>query len=471
MLLDRVLAPVERIPHSPAFVVGGQPISYLHFRALLCRTVVHLRQQGIRPGDVVGFSLAQSPLYLIAFLALGWIGASMVPIPPTLRPQDRDEVLRKYGIRALLTSRLEVVPPGCRLVQLEGVGARGDESMDEAGAPAAEGSTPLRLALTSGTTGTPKGVLQTHASFEERVDRMHCDVVDRPVVLPPALHITIAVNLAVHALCKGGTVVFPKSYANEDFFDAIRNHGVTHVALPPANLNLMLPALPAIGPAFPGVRHLRLVGSTPTRVVLEAARRQFSPHVYVPYGLAEVGVVAMATPQMLFEDPTAVGAPEPGVRLELVADGEIRVIVPPMPEDYFGPDAGQRTRFRDGWFYPGDRGHFEDGRLHIDGRVDHIINAGGRKVSPEYVESVLMEYPGVREAAVFPVTDAAGDTRLGVVIVPSGALDWKALRDYANQRLHVTAPVRYSEVASLPRNTMGKLEREALTRLPAEARD
>lgn len=466
MLIERILASAERSPEATAFIAGGTAISYRHFRALLARATVHLRQQGVARGDVVGLAMGQSPLYLIVFLALGWIGALVVPIASSLRPQDRDSLLRKFRVGALVSERLEVVPPECRLLQLQGIGARGHETMIDAGDPGFDAGTALRLALTSGTTGIPKGVLQTHASFEERVDRMHCDVTPLPRVLPPALHITIAINLAMHALCKGGAVVFPRGYANEDFFEAVRSHGVTHVALPPANLALMLGALPRDAPAFPGVSHLRLVGSTPTRAILDQARRQFSPHIYVPYGLAEVGVVAMATPSMLLDDPTSVGALEPGVRLERIEEGELRVAVPGMPEDYYGVDAGLRTRFRDGWFYPGDQGRMTpEGRLRIEGRTDHIINIGGRKVSPEYVEAILMEFAGVREAAAFPVRDGAGGTHLAVAIVPSGPLDWAALRAHAVARLHVMAPVRYLEVASLPRNAMGKLDRAGVNEL------
>ncbi|MDQ3027105.1 MAG: acyl--CoA ligase [Pseudomonadota bacterium] len=259
MLLDRVLASVERSPDRPAFIAGGQPVSYRQFRALLARTIAHLRSLGIGPGDVVGLSMGQSPLYLIVFVALGWIGALVVPIAPSLRAPDRDALLRKFRVGALVSERLEVVPPECRMLQLHGIGARGDETLIDSGDPGFGRDTPLRLALTTGTTGLPRGVMQTHGTFEERLDRMHCDVAPvprvlppAPRVLPPALHITIALNLAMHALCKGGVVVFPRGYGNEDFFEAIRSHGVTHVTVPPANLALMLAALPRDGPAFPG---------------------------------------------------------------------------------------------------------------------------------------------------------------------------------------------------------------------------
>jgi acyl-coenzyme A synthetase/AMP-(fatty) acid ligase len=460
MLLDRVFAPVGQIPNSPAFVYAGTPISYQQFRALTARTIAHLRQQGIKGGDVVALAMPQSPLYLIAFLALGWIGALAVPIAPTLRPVERDELMRKYKVSALLTPRLEVVPRGIRLVQLEGVGATGDETLEEAGRPSF-GEIPLRIAVTSGTTGRPRGVLHSHASFEQRLDRMHFGPVDRPVVIPPALHITLATFLSIHALCRGGTVVFPRTYGNEHFFEAIRDHGVTHVALPPANLGLMLRSLPPEGPAFPGVRHLRLL-ATLTPAVLKSAQAQFSPHVHVPYGITEVGVVSMATPEMLRDDPTTVGPLEPGVTVQFGTNGEIGVKVPGMPKDYHGPDAGQGTRFRDGHFWPGDRARLENGWLYIEGRTDHIINTGGRKVAPEVVEAVLMEFPGVRDAAAFGTDDGAGGIIVAAKIVAEPGLDVEALRAFADQRLQLTAPKKYTEVASLPRNTMGKLQRDRL---------
>ena len=466
MLLDRVLAPVEQQPDAAAFVLADQAISYRHFRALLSRAVTHLRSQGIRPGDVVGIEMSQTPIYLIVLLALGWIGALAVPVAISLRAHDRRAVLHRYRVTALVCERVKEVPPGCRMVQMEGLGAKGHETMDEAG-PRAQASSPFRLALTSGTTALPRGVLHTLASFEERMDRMRFDGAARPVVIPPALHITLAVNLAINALAHGGTVVFPRGYHNEPYFEAIRRHGVTHVALPPANLNAMLASLPHQGPAFPSIRQLRVLGTQPA--ILAAAQRQFSPNVYVPYGITEVGVVAMATPEMLREDPGTTGPLEPGVSVQFTEGGEIGIQVPGMPADYYGPDAGQHSRFRDGYFWPGDRAHLSNGRLYLEGRADDIINAGGRKVAPEFVESVLQEFPGVREAGAFPVPDGIGGIAVAAAIVAESNLDREGLRRFARQRLALVAPVRYLEVSSLPRNPMGKLERERLAALAEPA--
>jgi acyl-coenzyme A synthetase/AMP-(fatty) acid ligase len=466
MLLDRILAPVEQQRDAPAFIVGAQAITYRQFRALLCRAVLHLRMHGIRPGDVVGLEMSQTPLHLIVLLALGWIGAIAGPVAHSLRPRDRDAVLRKYRVSAVICERVKPVPEGCRMLRIEGLGARGDETMDEAGPPASPGS-PFRVALTSGTTAVPRGVLHTLASFEQRMDRMRFEGGERPVAIPPALHITLAVNLALHTLTHGGTLVFPRAYDNASYFDAIRRHGVTHVALPPANLSMMLRDLPPAGPAFPGILQLRALG-TLTPALLEAATRQFSPNVFVPYGITELGVVAMATPAMLRQDPTTVGALEPGVELRFSAEGEIGIRVPGMPDDYYGPDAGKLARFRDGFFWPGDRARLEGGRLYIEGRADDIINAGGRKVAPEFVESVLLDFPGVNEAAAFPLPDGAGGVSVAAAIVADEKLDREGLRRHALRMLGLVAPARYVEVKSLPRNAMGKLERPNLPALAAE---
>jgi acyl-coenzyme A synthetase/AMP-(fatty) acid ligase len=244
----------------------------------------------------------------------------------------------------------------------------------------------------------------------------------------------------------------------------------------------MLAALPDGGPHFPSVRHLRIMGGTPSTTLVELARRRFTDDVFVSYGLGETGHAAMATPAILAREPRSAGLPGPGVRIEILdeaggalaagATGTIRVSIPGMPTGYFGPDAADRSRFRDGWFYPGDRGHLSpEGLVFLEGRSDDVINIGGRKVSPSFVESVLEDHPAVREAAVLVAEEGPEGARIAAIIVPAGPIDWNALNAYAQRQLEVRAPVRYYEAASLPRNAMGKLLRDEITRLRTEGPD
>lgn len=483
-LIERILQSVERAPDAPAFIADDRPTSYRGLLALLSVTVQGLRAQGVRPGDPVALTLGQSSLYLVTVLALGRLGALIIPASSLLRPGERATLFPKFEIRTVVGANADAAFPGCKLILLRSVVARGDESALDAGGYEPGGATPFRIALTSGTTGSPKGVLQTHDDFVRRLDRMDCDIAEPPRVLPPGLQITAALNLAMHALCKGGTVVFPRAYEMGPFLDALRRHKVTHVALPPANLAPMLRALPETGPAFPDIRHLRLLGNTPTPSFVEQARRKFSPATYLPYGIAEIGVVSMATPETLAREPTSCGPLAPGVRLEALdgegrvlppgVEGEIRVSIPGMPSGYHGPDAGDRTRFRDGWFHPGDRGFVSaQGLVFVRGRSDNIINIGGLKVAPEFVESVLQDFPAVREAAVFMADEGIAGARIAAAIVPSGRIDWDALDRFATAELDARAPIRYYLAESLPRNAMGKLLRDELkvTNPPALDRD
>jgi acyl-coenzyme A synthetase/AMP-(fatty) acid ligase len=473
LLVERILAVVEKSPDSPAIIAGDGTVTYRALLALLSNTVKHLHERGVRPGDLVALTMSQAPMQLILLVALARLGAVTLSLPPVYPLPERSEIYRRFAIGTVVSEWTDAGVQGTRSIVVHGMSARGDESRLDFSGFSPVAATPMRIGLTSGTTGAPKGYLQTHGSFVDRMDRMACGDGRTARVIPPALHITAAVNLALFALSAGGTVVFPRDYENAAFFEAILRKGVTHVGLPPVHLALMLQGLGDTGPAFPSVRHLRLMGGTPSASLLSLARRRFSPHLYLPYAISEIGVVSMAGPEDLASAEGTSGRIEPGVRFEVLDEsgsvlpagrsGEVRIAIEGMPPGYCGPDAADRTRFRDGWFYPGDRGRISpEGLVFIEGRSDDIINVGGRKVTPGFVEKILEEHPAVREAAVFAAGEGLEGTRLAAAIVADAALDVGALHAFAQSRLSVLAPSRYFVVASLPRNAMGKLVRNGL---------
>ena len=207
LLAERILSRVEAQPNAPACVSGDDILTYRGLLALWSVATRYFHEQGIGAGEPVGLTMSQSTLHLAAFLALSRLGALVVPMSPFLRPADRAAVLAKYGVRTWVRDREAEHLPGVRVLLVRGVRADGSESkLDYSGfVPAA--ASPMRIALTSGTTGTPKGTLQTQQRFVRRLDRMECDVVESPRVIPPNLHLTTSLTQAMHALCAGGTVV------------------------------------------------------------------------------------------------------------------------------------------------------------------------------------------------------------------------------------------------------------------------
>ena len=467
LLVDRLLESVARYPARAAFIASGGVVTYRQLLALWSNAARLLHQRGVRAGDVVALWMGQSPLHVVAFLALARLGAVALPVFPNLRFADRLEALRRYGARMVITDAASLDAGGIPLIALTQLDARGDECdfsfTDFAPVPDA----PLRLALTSGTTARQKAVLHTHGQFTSRLDRRFYTETDCPRMIPPVLHITDALQFACHALSKGGAAVFPARDDLAGLLQAIHQHAVTHVMTPAAELASMLLLLPEETPAFPSIVQLRVVGTTPSRALVDLARRKFSPHVTSVYALTETGVVAVSGTELLLAHPGCAGRVAPGARVEVV-DGVIRVMVDGMPRGYYGPDASL-PGFVDGWFDTGDRGRVTaDGLVWIEGRDDGIINVGGYKVAPEHVEAILSDHPNVQEIAAFPLEEGIDGTRIGAAVVARDALDWRALAKYARTALGAIAPVRYFEVGRLPRNPMGKIVRARLAEWAAE---
>jgi acyl-coenzyme A synthetase/AMP-(fatty) acid ligase len=471
LLLDRIRAAITRDPESPAFL-GVSTISYASMRALVSATMRKLDGDGIRAGQVVALTMSQSPLHLFTFLALARLGAISVSVSPVQSDADRAALYRRFGVTAVVSELANAGAPGVALIHLRGIGAKGDENDFDNWSYDPVGSTPLRIALTSGTVGEQKGIEQSHEEFARRLDRRHYGEAERPRVLPPNLHVTAALSLACHALSRGGAVVFPPGYDAVALRATIQRFEVTTLTFPPAHIAMMLPTLPESGPAFPSVTHFRLMSTAPSAAFLDELRRKVTPNIFVPYSTTETGVIAIATPELLEKAPGCTGRVVSDAELQVLGEdgrvlppnmpGEIRVRVPGMPRGYFG--GADPARFRDGWFHPRDTGYVtEEGLVYIQGRIDEVINVGGRKLAPRHAEAILEEDPAVREAAVF----ALDSMTVGAIVVPKAPVDWARLDALARDRLEVFAPARYYEVSELPRNMLGKIRRPELAALAA----
>jgi acyl-coenzyme A synthetase/AMP-(fatty) acid ligase len=472
LLLERIQSCVDRAPAQVAIIAEGRVITYRQLLALISNTARLLHERGVRAGDVVGVAMGHVPLQLVTFVALARLGAVALPQYPNLPPAVRAQPLHRFGARWVVADASYPAAGAIPVIALQKLFARGDENdftfADFDAAP----QSPLRIALTSGTVGPQKGLLHTHGEFAARLDRRFYGDTPHPRVIAPPLHITSALQLACHALCTAGTVVFPQTQDAQAFLAAIHLHAITHVNLPPADLAMMLSLLSEDTPAFPSIRHLRIVGATPSPALVQAAQRKFSPHIAMGYSMTEVGVVARGTPETLAQAPGSAGRIAPGARVEVLDEngrvlgpgekGEIRVAVDGMPKGYHGPDAAQ-PGFGDGWFHPGDHGHVSpEGFVFIEGRRDSLINVGGHKLAPEFVEAILADHASVAEAAVFPFEDPIAGTQLAAAIVARAGIDWKQFVEYARVAVGASAPGRYFRVEVLPRNAMGKLERREL---------
>jgi acyl-CoA synthetase (AMP-forming)/AMP-acid ligase II len=225
-----------------------------------------------------------------------------------------------------------------------------------------------------------------------------------------------------------------------------------------------------------------------TAAALSPAERQrvmrtLSPQLYVNYGTSEVGNLAMALPEELALGPNIVGQVEPEIEAEAVDDadrplppgavGVLRFRHPRFAMAYLDTGPVATSRFVDGWFYPGDVGVIDaDRRVHLHGRVDGMINVGGRMVYPADIENCLHNHPAVRDAVVLGWPSA----RLGVVpvaiAVVSGDTSEAELRHLCRAHFgELLTPRRIAFVDAIPRTDGGKVDRRALAALARRALD
>jgi o-succinylbenzoate---CoA ligase len=297
---------------------------------------------------------------------------------------------------------------------------------------------------TSGTTGSPKGVVLTHdnlsASALATVTRLELGEEDRWLCCLPPSHIAGLMVLVRARLTGGEAVLHPR-------FDpaAIAGEESTNVvSLVPTMLRRLLEA----GVDVARFRWI-LLGGGPVPESLVAAATEAGARVVATYGMTETcgGVVYD-------------GVPLPGVRVAIGEGGSIALAGPMVMRGYrLRPDESAAV-LRDGWFQTSDAGEVDaSGRLRVLGRRDDLIITGGQKVLPAEVAGLLMEHPDVADAAVAGRPDDQWGQAVAAVVVPApGSMPSLAvLRAFVAERLAPYKAPRYLVIVEeVPRGPTGK---------------
>lgn len=281
---------------------------------------------------------------------------------------------------------------------------------------------------------------------------------------------------ALSALVKGGALIMPASTVSDHLLQVIVRHAVTHIYLSPAQARSMVEPLATEGIRCPSLVCLRIGGGPLSTELLRELHLKISPNVYVSYGSTESGLVTYATPEILNQHPGCVGRVCPWAQIDIVSADSPDQLLPPgsigvlrirsehQVSGYYRDDERNRKHFRNGWFYPGDLGGFdEDGLLYIEGRADDQLNVGGLKVNPEDIDASLAAHPGVVEVGAFVLTGEEGHEMLAAALVLRENAKIDGIRSHAHAKLGPLAPARYFIVPSLPRTITGKLRRSELS--------
>jgi malonyl-CoA/methylmalonyl-CoA synthetase len=338
------------------------------------------------------------------------------------------------------------------------------------------------ILYTSGSTGSPKGVVWTHSAIESQVRILSqawgWTADDRALLVLPLHHVHGLINVLTCALWNGaGCEILPAFDAGPTLERMASGQITVFMAVPTIYRRLISAWEELDAPdrhrVTQQLSQLRLMvsGSAALPVPTLDRWREVSGHTLLErYGMTEIGM-ALSNPYQGRRTPGAVGLPLPTVEVRLVDDegnpvpdgtpGEIEVKGPSVFSEYWQRPEATAEAFRNGWFQTGDFAVVEGGVYRILGRrsVD-IIKSGGEKVSALEVEDVLRTHPAIKDCAVVGIEDADWGERVVAAVVVSGStgIDLDELRAFARSRLApFKLPRQLVTVDELPRNALGKV--------------
>ncbi len=485
----------------PAVLAGARLLhDYRQLAARVAALAGHLRGRcGVRAGERVAIFSANCPEYLEALHAIHWAGAISVPVNYKLHARELAHVLSDSGARVVCVSgalKGDALAAGAGAAALQVLG-------DAAWEQAAQGAPlPLQecapedvasLFYTSGTTGRPKGVMQTHrnllamtmAYFTDVDDVRHDDAM---VYAAPMSHGAGLYNYA-HML-RGARHVVPES-GGFDPAELVRlaagvgrlslfaaptmvHRLVEHVRSTGADVGGFKTIVYGGGPMYVedlrraidamGQKFVQIYGQGESPMTITALAREHLADTAHPRWAERIASVGVAHSCVQVRVVDGQDRPVPAGELgEVVVRGET------VMAGYWGNAEATAQTLRGGWLHTGDVGQLDEhGFLTLRDRSKDVIISGGSNIYPREVEEVLLQHPRVREAAVVGRRDAEwGEVVVAFLVadgapVPDAELDALCLAHIARFK----RPKAYRWVQALPKNSYGKVLKTELRALP-----
>lgn len=321
------------------------------------------------------------------------------------------------------------------------------------------------IMYTSGTTGKPKGVLQTFGNhFYSAVSsalNLGLSSADKWLCVAPIFHIS-GFSIIMRGLIYGMTVRLVEKFRAEEIERILANETVTIMSVVPFMLKKLIQQQNKTNTHYNSAfRCMLLGGGTIDRETLEACLQRSIPVVQC-YGMTETcsQIVALRSVDALLK-LGSVGQPLFSTQLKLSKDGEILLKTPALTPGYLNLPNKLPSKMIDGWYRTGDIGHLDkEGYLYIDGRADEMLISGGENIFPQEVEQVYQRYPQINEVAVVGQNDSVWGQVPVAFVVSDRRLSTTKLMNYGYEHLaRYKVPQHYIFVSELPKNASGKIRR------------
>ncbi len=499
---DWVNMVARREPERRCFIRSdASVVTYGEVRDAIHRLASSITEKGVRKGDKIAVLAMDSPEYMITVLAAMRIGAVVAPLNFRLSEVEITNLLTVTRPTAIfysarywdtLAPMINVLGDGVLTVALD---CESDnnfwkvvaEGSDEELPPITTDDDILTVLLTSGTTGTPKGVLQSQRMIKAVTNKGIIEQAFLPDDLfysgTPLFHVA-GLGYAFYGLARGASVLLLPQFDAKDVLRWLQHGGVSRCMFVPSMIIAMLDLPEARQSPFPALRSIMYGGAPIHPSTLREMIEVFDCDLYNGFGAGtEAGGQSIFRPEdhekALRDSPHllgSIGKAQYGVDLKLCderglevptnASGEMWIRAATLRNGFLPPFIGDREPIVKGWFRGGDMARKDaEGYLYLAGRRDDMVLRGGENIYPFEIEDVLQSHPGVVDAAVFGLPDPYWGEVVAAAVVKGDDQDLThdGLRDYARTRLaSYKVPDTVIFVDELPRTSSGKADKPKL---------
>ena len=487
----------KRVPQKTAVIFKGEKIDFAALNLMATRLANKLRECDVKKGDRVALILPNSSQFVVAYFSVMRLGAITVPLDFRFKEEELFPILTDARVKAVITTShyqsCDVFPrvESIKTIIMTGENVAdnvvryeeviNDKSLSSEIMVDIKGEEDALYLYTSGTTGTPKGVVLSFSNLDLFPEALveFCYTTEDDVIgcLLPMSHISGPI-LCNELVVRGCPLFIFDQLRPDRVLAAVEKYQVTYFHSVPPIFEAILHVPHRERFDVKSLRFISMMGTLVPRELLKSFKEAFpSVAVIQGYGLTETSPFITLVPlKYELQKMGSIGMAVPHAEIKLldsegkdVSVGEVGELIirgPMLMKGYHNDPEATRERIKDGWLYTGDLcRRDEDGFYYHMGRKDDMIIIGGLNVYPAEVEQVLRGHPLLKEVGVVgvPDKDRGQIIKAAVVVKPGSQITKKEIISYCREKLasfKVPKVVEFRD--ELPKSSTGKIAKKLL---------